>query len=59
MIKMQEILEMSRVSDDYDNISISDSHRQELDKRLDRYLKGETTFVSWESIKEDLNRLNN
>ncbi|WP_230546476.1 addiction module protein [Mucilaginibacter sp. UR6-11] len=66
MIQMQEILEMSvaeRIlmiekiwdSIDHNTISTPDSHQQELDKRLDRYAKGETSFVSWEDIKGELN----
>ena len=66
MIKMQEILEMSvaeRIlimekiwdSIDHDDILIPDAHQQELDRRLNRYANGETTFVSWESIKKELN----
>lgn len=66
MIQIQEILEMSvaeRIlivekiwdSIDHDNISTPVSHEQELDNRLARYAKGETTFVSWESIKQELN----
>ena len=63
---MQEILDMSvaeRIlmiekiwdSIDHDNIPIPGNHQQELDRRLDRYADGETTFVSWESIKKELN----
>ena len=66
MIKMQEILDMSvaeRIlmiekiwdSIDHDNVLIPDTHQQELDRRLDRYEKGESIFVSWESIKKELN----
>ena len=66
MIKMQDILEMSideRISIiekiwdsiDHENISLTDAQQIELDRRLDRYNRGETKFVSWESIKQELN----
>ena len=66
MIKMQEILDMSvseRIlmiekiwdSIDHENISLTEAQQKELDRRLDRYTKGETKFVSWESIKQELN----
>jgi len=66
MIKMQEILDMSvaerilmieKIWDSIDPASLPTpaSHEQELDNRLSRYAKGETTFVSWESIKNELN----
>ena len=63
---MQEILEMSvaerilmieKIWDSIDpnSIPLSKAHEQELDRRLDRYEKGETTFVTWDSIKSELN----
>lgn len=63
---MQEILDMSvaeRIlivekiwdSIDHDNIAMPVSHEQELDRRLERYANGETTFVSWDAIKSELN----
>jgi putative addiction module component (TIGR02574 family) len=66
MIKIQEILEMSvddRIlmiekiwdSIDHADIPLPISHEQELDRRLRRYENGETTFVSWNDIKNDLN----
>jgi putative addiction module component (TIGR02574 family) len=66
MIQMQEIMDLSvaeRIlmiekiwdSIDHTNIETSASHEQELDRRLARYEKGETNFVSWESIKSELN----
>ncbi|HEY9535411.1 MAG TPA: addiction module protein [Mucilaginibacter sp.] len=68
MIKMQEILDLSvaeRISMiekiwdsiDHNAIDSPDSHQLELDKRLERYAKGETTFVTWESIKDELNSI--
>ena len=66
MIKMQEIFDMSvaerilmieKIWDSIDNNTIEtpNSHQLELDERLARYAKGETTFVTWESIKDELN----
>ena len=66
MIQMQEIMDLSiaeRIlmiekiwdSIDRNNIQTPASHEQELDGRLARYEKGETTFVSWDTIKNELN----
>ena len=66
MIQMQEILDLSiaerilmieKIWDSIDHSDISSpiSHEQELDRRLERYQKGETTFVSWDDIKNELN----
>ncbi len=66
MIQMQEILDMSvaerilmieKIWDSIDpnSIPVPSTHEQELDNRLSRYAKGETTFVSWEDIKNELN----
>jgi putative addiction module component (TIGR02574 family) len=66
MIPMQEILEMSvaerilmieKIWDSIDpnTITTPASHEQELDRRLDRYQKGETSFVKWSDIKSELN----
>jgi putative addiction module component (TIGR02574 family) len=63
---MQEILDLSvaeRIlivekiwnSIDHENIPLTDPQQKELDNRLNRYAKGETAFVSWESIKQELN----
>ena len=65
MIQMQEILELSvaeRIlimekiwdSIDHSTLEMLDTHKQELDRRLERYHKGETTFVSWDEIKKEL-----
>ncbi len=66
MIKMQEILELSvadrisMVEKIWDSISpediqLSESHEQELDRRLQRFERGETSFVSWSDIKSEIN----
>lgn len=66
MVKMLEIMELSvaeRIlmiekiwdSIDHTDIHVPVNHEQELDKRLTRYEKGETTFVSWSEIKAELN----
>jgi putative addiction module component (TIGR02574 family) len=66
MIKVQEILEMSvaerilmieKIWDtiDHEEIPLSPGQEQELDRRLERYEKGETTFFTWNAIKEELN----
>lgn len=65
---MQEILELSiaeRIlmiekiwdSIDHDNIPTSPLQEKELDSRLNRYSQGETTFVSWDEVKKELNAL--
>jgi putative addiction module component (TIGR02574 family) len=66
MIKMQEILHLSveerlqmieQIWDsiDHENIALPEKQQQELDRRLERHAAGETKFVSWESIKRELN----
>lgn len=67
MIKMQEILDLSveerilmiekiwESIDDLNDINLPETHEQELDKRLSRYEKGDTKFVSWDDIKSELN----
>lgn len=68
MIKMQEILDLSvaeRIlmiekiwdSINHNDIQISAAQKQELDRRMARYEKGETNFVSWNEIKSELNTL--
>lgn len=63
---MQEILDLSiaeRIlmiekiwdSIDHNDIPLPEAHQQELDRRLDRYEREETTFVSWNDIKKELN----
>ena len=34
---------------------ISEFHEQELDRRLQRYEKGKTAFVTWAVLKNELN----
>ena len=66
MIQLQEILELSEAerilimekiwdSIDRKNIELPGKQIEELDRRLARYERGETTFVSWEEIKRELN----
>jgi putative addiction module component (TIGR02574 family) len=66
MIKIDEILDLSvaeRIlviekiwdSIDHNAIQLSSAQEEELDRRLNRYEKGETTFVSWNDIKNELN----
>jgi putative addiction module component (TIGR02574 family) len=65
MIKMQDIIELSvaeRIlmvekiwdSIDPESIPVPFTYDLELDRRLNRYENGETTFVSWDSIKNEL-----
>jgi len=67
MLQLKEILDLSvaeRIlmvekiwdSIDHTQIETPDTHEKELDRRLDRYEKGETTFMSWESIKNELHQ---
>ncbi len=37
-------------------ISIKDSHKKELDKRLSRLKRGETKFYTWEEVKKNLRK---
>ena len=68
MIQMQEILELSvvermamieKIWDSLDKslIDIPDSHKRELDRRLDEYKRGETKFATWDEVKERLAKL--
>ena len=65
---MQEILDLSiaeRIliiekiwdSIDPDDIQLPVAHEQELDRRLNRYEKGESAFISWNDIKSELNSI--
>jgi len=65
MVRIQEILELSvaeRIlmiekiwdSIDHTDIALPAAHEQELDRRLNRYENGETTFVTWGDIKNEL-----
>jgi putative addiction module component (TIGR02574 family) len=38
---------------DKSDLEITPEQKQELDRRLDRFEKGETTFVSWDEIKKE------
>jgi len=35
-------------------ITIKDSHKKELDKRLTRMKRGETKFFTWDEVKKNL-----
>jgi putative addiction module component (TIGR02574 family) len=37
-----------------DEITIKDSHKKELDKRLSRMKKGETKFFTWDEVKKNI-----
>ena len=65
MTNIKEILRLSHsgrilmIEQIWDSINPSDidmkeEHKKELDKRLERYQKGNTRFHSWDDIKQDL-----
>ena len=60
MIDMKEILSMSveerifLIEKIWDSIPENNNIEYELEKRLQRYSKGETTFVSWDDIRLEL-----
>jgi len=65
MIQMQEILDMSvaerilmieKIWDSInpDEINLSSAHMEELERRMSRYERGETSFVTWDSVKAEL-----
>ncbi|MDR3696988.1 addiction module protein [Mucilaginibacter sp.] len=67
MLQLKEILDMSvedrilmveKIWDSIDRAQIEtpNTHEKELDRRLDRYEKGETTFTNWESIRNELHQ---
>ncbi len=37
-------------------ITIKDSHKKELDKRLARMKRGETKFFTWDEVKKNLHK---
>ena len=47
---------IERIWDSMDkaDIRLSKSHKDELDRRLPRYEKGETKFTTWKNIKDEL-----
>jgi len=53
----ERILMIEKIWDSIDHNSMPTpiTHQEELDRRLERYSKGETTFVSWTDIKSKLN----
>jgi putative addiction module component (TIGR02574 family) len=53
----ERILITEKIWDNIDpnEIATPIAHEQELDKRLERYARAETTFVSWQDIKNELN----
>ena len=53
----ERILMIEKIWDsiDHKNIQMPAGHEQELDRRLSRYEKGETNFVTWNEIKNELN----
>lgn len=51
------IIEKIWDSVDKSAINIPDSHKQELDRRLDEYERGETEFVTWDEVKARLAKL--
>jgi putative addiction module component (TIGR02574 family) len=42
---------------DHKNLPIKESHKKELDRRLERLKSGKSKFYSWEEIKTDLQKL--
>ena len=52
----ERLLLMEKIWDSIDpkDIGTSEAQKLELDRRLSRYNKGETKFVSWDSVKKDL-----
>jgi len=53
---IKRILLTKQIKNDVHNsIPTPITHQEELDRRLERYSKGETTFVSWTDIKSKLN----
>jgi len=65
MIEMKEISDLSvaerilmieKISDsiNHDSIETSEAQERELDRRRARYEKGETKFVTWADIKNEL-----
>lgn len=41
---------------DNDSFELPDSHKEELDRRLERLEKGNTKFYTWEQVEEKLKK---
>ncbi len=51
----ERILLIEKIWDsiEHENLKLSHSHKQELDKRLERFKQGKTRFYSWDEVKQD------
>ena len=54
----ERLLAMEKIWDslDHKKLSINNSQKEELDRRISRYKAGETTFYSWDEVKTELHR---
>lgn len=50
------LIEKIWASIDPKDISITAEHKKELDRRIQRYKKGETALYSWEDVKAQLKK---
>ena len=52
----ERLLAMEKIWDslDHKKLSISKPQKEELDRRINRYKAGETTFYSWDEVKKEL-----
>lgn len=56
LLRLIEALAVSYQENEPDQ-KLTDGHKKELDKRLQRYNEGKTVFHPWEEVKEKLDRL--
>jgi putative addiction module component (TIGR02574 family) len=54
----ERLLAMEKIWDslDHKKLSINNSQKEELDRRISRYNAGETKFYSWDEVKKELHK---
>ncbi len=52
---IQALAETYQSEDDNIEQELTESQKQELDRRLERYARGETQFYTWEEVEAKLN----
>lgn len=56
LLRLMEALAVSYQEEESDD-ALTDAHKIELDKRLQRYAEGKTVFHTWDEIEVKLNHL--
>lgn len=58
LLHMIQILVETYQSEDNREQELTESQKKELDKRLERYARGETRFYTWEEVEAKLDQSN-